>query len=73
MKTIKFKTRKATVLILTLVICFFSAFSEPAFTQETPPALAASPNNNSKPFVVYYSRTGRARMVANSTEESSGL
>ena len=72
MKTIKLKTRKATVLILTLVICFFGAFSEPAFTQETPPALSASPNNNSKPFVVYYSRTGRARMVATALKNQLG-
>jgi flavodoxin len=72
MKTIKLKNRQVNILLLTSVICFFSVFSGLTFAQETQTALSASPDNDSKPFVVYYSRTGRARMVATALKNQLG-
>jgi flavodoxin len=72
MKTIMRKTRPATILLLAFVFCFFGVCCGTGLSQEIKPTVTASADNSAKPFVVCYSRTGKARMVATALKNQLG-
>jgi flavodoxin len=72
MKTTMRKTRLVNILLLALLFCFFGVFCRTGFAQETKTTITASPETGTKPYVVYYSRTGKARMVATALKNQLG-
>lgn len=71
MKMIMCKPRPVIILLLAFVCCFFGVCRGTGLSQEIT-AVTASADNRAKPFVVYYSRTGKARMVATALKNQLG-
>lgn len=72
METIIHKTRKVPALIVTVALCFLCVSCSASSMQEIKKEVTPSLENNYKPFVVYYSHTGRARMVATALKNQLG-
>ncbi len=72
MKKILYKTRKVPSMLLTVVLCFLCVSCSSSTLREIKKEAPTSLENNSKPFVVYYSRTGRAKMVATALKNQLG-
>jgi flavodoxin len=72
MKTNIRKAGPINILLLAFVCCFFGVCCGTGLSLEVKPTVTASADNNAKPFVVCYSRTGKARMVATALKNQLG-
>jgi flavodoxin len=60
------------MLLLAFVYCFFCVYSGTGFSGEVNATVSAGADTNAKPFIAYYSRTGKARMVATALKNQLG-
>ena len=72
MKRIIHKNRKILALLLTVTLCLLSVSCSASPLQEIKKEVPTSLENATMPFVVYYSRTGRAQMVATALKNQLG-
>ena len=72
MKRIIHKNRKILALLLTVTLCLLSVSCSASPLQEIKKEVPTSLEHATMPFVVYYSRTGRAQMVATALKNQLG-